>query len=95
MFCVMTVCGWLPPCHEGAAGCRFDRHLFSVCLCTSSLWDTSSHVFIVKPLSRSRLLKKKIIISHGGVTRIMEQQVAALIQQVMEMNERLRQSEEV
>ena len=32
----MTMCGWLPPYHEGAADCRPDRHLVSVCLCKSS-----------------------------------------------------------
>ena len=35
--CHMTMCGWLPPCHEGAAGCRPDCHLFSVSLWKSSL----------------------------------------------------------
>ena len=35
--CHMTMCGWLPPCHEGAAGCRPDCHLFSVILWKSSL----------------------------------------------------------
>ena len=61
----MTVCGWMPPCHEGAAGCRLDRHLLSISSCTSSSCDTSSHVFIVKLFSRSRVLQKNIIISHG------------------------------
>ena len=31
------MCGWLPPCHEGAADCRPDHFLFSVSSCTSSL----------------------------------------------------------
>ena len=40
-----------------------DRHLLSVCLCTTSLCDTFSHIFTVKPFSKSRVLEKSMIIS--------------------------------
>ena len=42
-----------------------DRHLLSISLYTSSLCDTFSHVFTIKPYFRSRVLEKNIIISHG------------------------------
>ena len=60
----MTVCGLLPRhvMSVRRAG-ALDRHLLSVSLCTRSLCDTYSHVFTVKPFSRSRLLEKNIIIS--------------------------------
>ena len=35
-----------------------DHHLFSVSLYRSALCDTFSHVFIVKPFSRSKILRK-------------------------------------
>ena len=46
-----------------------DRHLLSVSLCKSSLCDTSSHVFTVKPFSRSRVLKKSLTISQTPTCR--------------------------
>ena len=61
-FCHMTVCGWLPPCHEGAADCRPDRHLSSVSLCKSSL--THLHASsLLQPfsVSRSKVSRVKFI----------------------------------
>ena len=36
-FYLTMMCGWLPPCHDGAADCRPGRFLLSVSSCTSSL----------------------------------------------------------
>ena len=66
----MTVCGWLPSCHEGAAGCRPDRHLFSVSLCKSSL--THLHASLPsQPFSVSRSKVSRVIfISYGSVSTV-------------------------
>ena len=45
-FCHMTMCGWLPPRHEGVADCRPDRHLFSVCLFKGHIHFARSRILL-------------------------------------------------
>ena len=62
----VTVCDWLPPCHEGAAGCRPDRHFFSVSLCKSSLAHLHASS-LSQPFSVSRSkVSRAIFISFLG-----------------------------
>ena len=60
--------GWLPPCHEGAADCRPDRFLLSVCSCASSLAhlraSTPLQPFLsieIKRVSRVIFIHKEIL----------------------------------
>ena len=68
-FCHMTVCGWLPPCHEGAADCRPDRHLFSASLCKSTcarmFTVTASSIFEIRSV-QSEPPAKRVKRTHRG-----------------------------
>ena len=61
-WCHLAVCGGMPLCQEGAAGCRTHKHGID-CLgffqCTDVLlFIALRHVIIVKPLSKSKVLRK-------------------------------------
>ena len=40
------MCGWLPPCHEGAADCRPDRDLFAISLFKSHIHFARSRILL-------------------------------------------------
>ena len=58
---LMMMCGWLPPCHEGAADCRPDRFLHSVGSYTTFV-VISERIFTVTAFRQYR--DKKSVQSH-------------------------------
>ena len=75
---LMIVSGWVPPCHEGAVGCRPDRHF---CFFVQEFAGTPARIFTVtaffsieiKRVSRVRFISHASVsvvaswlIEHGG-----------------------------
>ena len=65
----LAMCGGLPPCQEGAAGCRSSSpSVFSPVCTQDELYNTLTHAFTVNPFSRSKNAEKSTVISHGSVS---------------------------
>ena len=70
-FYLMMMCGWLPPCHEGAADCRPDRFLLSVKF-VHKFVVTSARILTVTAFSSIEIkrVSRLIFILHGSVSLV-------------------------
>ena len=71
-FYLVIMCGWLPPCYEGAADCRPVRFLLLVSSCTSSLshLHASSLLQVVFSIEIKKTVSRVIFILHGSVSLV-------------------------